>query len=301
MSVVSTYTSHSRAFRLPWQMAQLGRINQLIALYESDHGLVLDGGELGEILLPTREVPEGSEPGNALNVFISRDSEDRLVATTQQPSCQVGEIAALEVVSVHPRAGAFLDWNFPKDLLLPFKEQNHRIKEGEVAVVKVLHDEVSDRIIATSKINRFLNQSRPHYKTGDPVALIIQERTPLGYMAVIDQRFNGLIHESSLQHPIRIGESFDGFIAAVKPDGKIDLSLEKVGYGRVTQLTDRILEALEKNNGRIPLTDKSSPGDIRRAFGASKKAFKQALGALYRQRRISLENNGISLARKSGN
>lgn len=282
-------------------MPQLGRINQLIALHKSDHGLFLDGGDLGEILLPTKEVPEGSEPGDELKVFLSRDSEDRLVATTQKPSCEVGEIAPLEVISVHPRAGAFLNWDFPKDLLLPFKEQNHRVKEGEIAVIKVLHDEVSDRIIATSKINRYLNQIQPRYQTGDQVSLIIQERTPLGYMAIVDQRFRGLIHESSLQHRIHIGESMTGFIAAVKPDGKIDLSLQQVGYGRVTQLTDRIIEAMEKNGGRIPLTDKSSPEEIQRAFNVSKKAFKQAVGALYRQQRVSLETTGIALIENSGN
>jgi predicted RNA-binding protein (virulence factor B family) len=213
----------------------------------------------------------------------------------------VGEIAPLEVISVHPRAGAFLNWDFPKDLLLPFKEQNHRVKEGEIAVIKVLHDEVSDRIIATSKINRYLNQTQPRYQTGDQVSLIIQERTPLGYMAIVDQRFRGLIHESSLQHRIHIGESMTGFVAAVKPDGKIDLSLQQVGYGRVTQLTDRIIEAMEKNGGRIPLTDKSSPEEIQRAFNVSKKAFKQAVGALYRQQRVSLETTGIALIENSGN
>ncbi|MEM9282809.1 MAG: S1-like domain-containing RNA-binding protein [Verrucomicrobiota bacterium] len=276
-------------------MALIGKTNALVALRETDHGLVLDGAELGEILLPNAEVPEGAEPGDEIKVFISRDSEDRLVATSQTPNCEVGDVVALEVVSLHHRAGAFLDWGFPKDLLLPYREQNKRVREGDRVVVKVLLDSVSNRIIATSRINRFLNKSQPHFHPGDAVSLIIHEKTPLGYMAVIDQRFRGLIHENRISRPLHVGEALDGYIAEVKEDGKIDLSLEPIGYSRVTQLTDRILEAVQQRGGKIPLTDKSSPEAIREAFGTSKKAFKQAVGALYRQRKIELTSDGIRL------
>tara|TARA_R110002096_G_scaffold92332_5_gene208760 strand:+ start:41 stop:898 length:858 start_codon:yes stop_codon:yes gene_type:complete len=278
-------------------MAQLGKSNHLVVIRDSDHGFFLDGEELGELLLPTCEVPEGFEQGDIVDVFVARDSEDRLVATTRKPKCEVGEFAALEVVAVHPRAGAFLDWGLAKDLLLPFKEQVEKVKEGEFAVIRVMHDTVSDRIVATTRINRFLNQTQPLYCTGDSVALIIQERTPLGFMAVIDQRFRGLLHNSQIQRPVRIGDTFEGFIAVVHDDGKIDLSLEQVGYGRVTELTDLILERLKQKGGRIEVSDKSSPEEIRRVFSTSKKAFKQAVGALYRKRLIKLDGASLVLTK----
>lgn len=276
-------------------MAELGRTNRLVIVRDSDHGFYLDGEELGEILLPTREVPEDVEQGDEVEVFLMRDSEDRLIATSQKPWCEVGDFAALEVKSVHPKVGAFLDWGMPKDLLLPFREQLGRVKEGQLVIVRVLLDKVSDRIVATARTNRFLNQTFPPYGIGEEVSLIVQERTPLGYLAIVNQRHRGLLHESHLRHPLQIGEELSGYIAKVKEDGKIDLSLDAVGYGRVTNLSDRILEELQQAGGELGIGDKSSPEEIRNRFDTSKKAFKQALGALYRDRKIVLEPNRISL------
>ncbi|MEM9017116.1 MAG: S1-like domain-containing RNA-binding protein [Verrucomicrobiota bacterium] len=280
-------------------MAELGKSNDLVIVRDSDHGFFLDGGELGEILLPNNEVPEGVEQGDLVDVFVALDSEDRIVATTQKPVCEVDQFAALEVKEVNSNIGAFLDWGLTKDLLLPFREQPRRVRKGEVAVVRVLVDEVSQRIIATGRTNRFLNQSRPRYTTGEKVDLIIQERSPLGYLAIVNQAHRGLLHHSQLTRPLRIGETMEGYIAAVKEGDKIDLSLEPVGYGRVTSLSERILEKLKENGGRLELNDKSPPEEIRRAFGCSKKAFKQAVGALYRERVVQLVDGGIELLPQS--
>ncbi|MDA8908608.1 S1-like domain-containing RNA-binding protein [bacterium] len=280
-------------------MAQLGKTNTLLIVRDSDFGFYLDGGELGEILLPNAEVPQGVEQGDEVEVFVSRDSEDRIVATVQKPVVEVGQFAALEVTAVNSNIGAFLDWGLSKDLLLPFREQPFHVRVGQLAVVYVMIDEVSNRIVATLKTNRFLDKTRADYQVGEPVSFIIQERTPLGYMAIVNQAHRGLLHESRISRPLKIGETFDGYIAAMKEQGKIDLSLEPVGYGRVTDLSGQIMEKLGQNGGHLKVSDKSSPEEIRRMFQTSKKAFKQALGALYRKRLIEMKDGGISLLKKS--
>ena len=252
-------------------MALLGRINTLLIVRESDHGFYLDGGPLGEILLPTREIPADVEQGDEVPVFVSRDSEDRIVATTKLPNCQVGDFAGLNVIEVHPRVGAFLDWGFPKDLLLPFGEQTRKVGTGERVVVKVIIDEKTDRIVATTKLGRYLDKTPPRYDTGQPVNLIVLEKTPLGYAAIIDRKHRGLIHESEVHRPLSPGDELQGYVRAVREDYKVDLSLEPVGYSRVTDLSDRILQLLKENGGRIAIGDQSPPEAIRETFGASKK------------------------------
>lgn len=276
--------------------AQLGKINRLIILRDSDHGFYLDGGELGEILLPNREVPEDVEQGDEVEVFISRDSEDRIVATSSRPVCEVGDFVMLEVKAVNRKIGAFLDWGYPKDLLLPFREQLRRVKPGEKVLVHVYLDEVSNRIVASARTNRFLNKRRPEYDIADEVSLLIQEVTPLGYMAIIDGQFRGLLHRERVSRTLRVGEKYDGYIAALKPDEKIDLSLEPIGYRRVTTLGDRIMTELDEEGGKLPFGDKTAPEEIRNHFGVSKKAFKQALGALYRERKIKVAPDSIEKA-----
>lgn len=280
-------------------MARLGKTNTLPIVRDSDFGFYLDGGELGDILLPNAEVPQGVEQGDEVEVFVSRDSEDRIVATVQKPFVEVGQFAALEVMSINSNIGAFLDWGLSKDLLLPFREQPFRVRVGQLALVYVMVDEVSNRIVATLRTNRFLDKTRANYQTGEAVTFIIQERTPLGYMAIVNQEHRGLLHESRINRPLKIGETFDGYIAEMKEEGKIDLSLEQVGYGRVTGLSSQILEKLKENDGRLNVSDKSSPEEIRRLFQTSKKAFKQALGALYRKRLIEMKEGSIYLVKKS--
>lgn len=279
-------------------MALLGRINKLIIVRESDHGFYLDGGVLGEILLPTREIPAEAEQGDEVSVFVSRDSEDRIVATTALPNCQVGDFAGLTVLEVHPRVGAFLDWGFPKDLLLPFGEQSRKVGSGERVVVKVIIDEKTNRIVATTKLGRYLDKSPPRYDTGQPVTLIVLEKTPLGYAAIIDRKHRGLIHESEVHRPLSPGDELPGYVRAVREDYKVDLSLEPVGYSRVTDLSQRILGQLRAEGGHIAIGDQSPPEMIRETFGASKKAFKQAVGSLYKRRLIELAPESITLVGK---
>ena len=276
-------------------MAQIGKRNTLGIVRESSPGLYLDGGELGEILLPGRYIPPNLGPGDLLDVFVYLDSEDRLVATTETPQVMVGEFAALKVISVNPRIGAFLDWGLPKDLLLPFREQDGHVRIGQRVVVAVYLDPKSNRLVATMRLNRHLSRNPPTYGTGQQVNLLITERTPLGYNAIIENAHRGLLYHSNLGAPLDIGQALKGFVRAISPAGKIDLSLDASGYKRVASLRDQIVEALKANGGRLTFDDSSSPESIRETFGASKKAFKQALGALYKERRIQFLNPGIEL------
>lgn len=276
-------------------MAQIGRRNSLPVLHSTPHGVYLDGGELGEILLPNRYIPKGTSLGDVLDVFIYRDSEDRLVATTEKPLATVGEFATLEVVSVNRQIGAFLNWGLPKDLLLPFREQAEKVAIGEKVVAYIMLDPKTDRIIATTRLNRHLSRERPPFRSSQAVSLLITARTPLGYNAIIEGTHAGLLYHSNIGAPLQVGQRVSGFISAIHPGGKIDLSLDASGYQRVASLTDRILDALKNNQGRLPFDDDSPPEVIRSQFDASKKAFKQALGALYRQRRIRFTRPGIEL------
>jgi uncharacterized protein len=276
-------------------MAAIGQRNLLSIVRTSDPGLYLDGGALGEILLPRRYVPRNVGPGDLLDVFIYRDSEDRLVATTETPHATVGQFACLKVISVNRQIGAFLDWGLSKDLLLPFREQDIPVRPGQRVVVFVYLDPKTDRIVATTRLNRHLNRTPATYKMGQPVELVIVGKTPLGYNAVVENAHLGLLYHNNLSSALSPGQKVKGFVRTVRPGGKIDLSLDASGYKRVASLTDQILEALAKNGDRLEFDDDSSPKVIREKFGVSKKAFKQALGALYKSRRIRFLNPGIQL------
>jgi predicted RNA-binding protein (virulence factor B family) len=276
-------------------MAQLGRISSLTVVRDTPQGLYLDGGALGELLLPARLVPLGLAIGEAVEVFVYRDSEDRLVATTERPRACVGEFACMRVKDLHPRAGAFLDWGLSKDLLLPFKEQRPKVEVGQDVVVAVVLDEDTDRIIATTYLDRHFSRDVPPYAAGAEVDLLIFGRGDLGYNAIVDGRFRGLLYHAGLTVPLRRGSRHRGFVTLVREDGKIDLSLDASGYERIGPLAEQVLAELERVGGRLNFDDSSSPEEIRRRFGASKKAFKQALGALYRERRIRFLEPGIQL------
>ncbi|MEO6742774.1 MAG: S1-like domain-containing RNA-binding protein [Chthoniobacteraceae bacterium] len=277
-------------------MAILGKRNTLPIVRQAPPGFYLDGGTHGEILLPGRYLPGGGEPGETVDVFVYRDSEDRLVATTETPLAMVGEFAFLRVVSEMPSIGAFLDWGLEKDLLLPRREYAGGIRPGGRALVHVMLDERSDRIVATARLNRHLNLTPPSYSEGQAVKLIVESETPLGYKAIINGAHTGLLYAAECGAALSIGQSLDGFIRSVRPDGKIDLGLDPAGHRRLEPLSGKILAALKAAGGRLPFHDGSSPEDIRSALGMSKKAFKQAIGVLYRERRIIIEPDGIRLA-----
>jgi predicted RNA-binding protein (virulence factor B family) len=276
-------------------MASIGKRNTLSIERASSPGLYLNGGELGEILLPGRYIPSDVKPGARLDVFVYLDSEDRLVATTETPRAMVGEFAHLKVISVHPRVGAFLDWGLPKDLLLPFREQDFPVRVGQWVVAYVYLDAHTNRIVATTRLHRHLNRDETTYREGQPVNFLITGKTPLGYNAIVENAHRGLLYHDNLAAPLLAGQRLKGFIRTVRPGGKLDLSLDASGYKRVAPLKDRIVEALESHGGRLAFDDDSSPEAIREKFGSSKKAFKQALGALYKSRRIRFANPGIQL------
>ncbi|MEI6534506.1 MAG: S1-like domain-containing RNA-binding protein [Verrucomicrobiaceae bacterium] len=276
-------------------MIQTGKWNKLRILRETMSGLFLDGGVVGEILLPGRYIPRGGFPGPQADVFIYRDSEDRLIATTETPKAVAGEFASFDVVDFKPGVGAFLDWGLAKDLLLPLKNMRIPARPGERVVAFVCLDEATDRIVATTKFDRHLDLSSPPYKEGDRVDLLIESETPLGWGAIIDGRHRGLMYQGETGAQPRIGDRVKGFVRSVRPDGKIDLGLDDAGYQRIAPLSEQIIEKLKSAGGSLPHHDKSTPEEIRAAFGCSKKAFKQALGALYSEKRIRITNGGFEL------
>jgi uncharacterized protein len=276
-------------------MATIGRRNTLTVLRDSTPGIYLDGGEHGEILLPNRYVPREVVMGDRLEVFVYRDSEDRLVATTETPRATVGEVATLRVISINRQVGAFLDWGLAKDLLLPFREQTGPVQVGQDVVVRVYLDEKTQRIVASMKLHRDSAIEPPNYRTGQQVEFFITDKTPLGYKTLVEGKHPGLLYHEGISVPVAIGQKLKGFVRVLRPDGKIDLSLDQAGYRRVAPLALRIVQALQRSRGRLGLDDDSPPEAIRQAFGASKKAFKQALGTLYKARRIRFSKSGIEL------
>ncbi len=277
-------------------MPQIGKFNILRILKTVDFGLYLDGKELGEILLPRRYVPEGCGVGDRLKVFLYHDSEDRLIATTQQPLAQVGELVLLKAVAVD-KFGAFLDWGLPKDLLVPFSEQRQRMQVGKFYPVYVFLDVVTQRIAASSRLDKFTSYQTPPFVKGQPVSLVISDETEMGYKAIIDKRALGVLYHNETFQKLRQGQHIGGFIKNVRSDGKIDLMLEKPGYEKVTALSEKILAALQAGGGFLKVGDQTPAEQIQAMFGTSKKNFKKAVGALYKARRILLEADGIAIAR----
>jgi predicted RNA-binding protein (virulence factor B family) len=275
-------------------MAQIGKINHLEVLKELDFGIYLDGGDLGEILMPKRYVPEGTMLGDFIEAFIYLDSEDRLIATTEKPLASVEEFALLEVVSVTP-VGAFLNWGLPKDLFVPFREQRKPMELGKKYLVYVYLDTDTKRIAASSKIENYLDNIPVDYDENEEVDLIIVNETDLGYNAIIDYSHLGVLYKNEVFQELNPGDKVQGFIKKIRTDGKIDLRLDKIGYEKITSFVDRIIVELQKNKGFLPLTDKSSPEEIYKTFKISKKNFKAAIGALYKKRFIALEEDGIRL------
>ncbi len=276
-------------------MALIGKRNRLTILYETDSGYYLDGEELGEILLPGKYIPRGSRPGEIVDVFLYRDSEDRLVATTEYPLAMVGQFASLRVVGMNARVGCFLDWGLSKDLLLPIREQKEGLEIGYWVVVAVLLDQRTDRIVASARISRHLDLTPPIYQEGEEVELLIIGATDLGFKAIVNNAHTGLLYRAEVAGELKMGQKMNGYIRVVRADGKIDLGLDRAGHRRIIDYQGDIMESLEAAGGAMPYDDKSSPEEIREVFGMSKKAFKQAIGTLFKARRIMIANGGIRL------
>ncbi|CDD51282.1 putative uncharacterized protein [Bacteroides sp. CAG:875] len=274
---------------------KLGKYNQLEVVKEVDFGVYLNGDEDGEILLPKRYVPEGTKPGDVLNVFIYLDMEERLVATTLQPYVQVGEFACLEVAWVN-QFGAFLNWGLMKDLFVPFREQKMKMQKGKRYVVYVHLDEESYRIVASAKVEHFLSTEKPDYQPGQEVEVLVWQRTELGYKVIVENKFSGMLYHNEIFQPLEVGMRLTAFIKQVRPDGKIDLVLQKAGARKVDDFSEVLWQYIKDNDGFTPLNDKTDAEVIYHTFGVSKKTFKKAVGDLYKKRRIVLEEDGIHLA-----
>ena len=273
---------------------ELGKFNQLEVVKEVDFGVYLDGGEEGEILLPTRYVPEDCKIGDILNVFLYLDMDERQIATTLTPFVQVGQFACLEVSWVN-QYGAFLNWGLMKDSFVPFREQKMKMQVGRKYVVHAHLDEESYRIVASAKVERYLSKEKPEYAAGEEVNILIWQKTDLGFKAIIDNKYSGLLYENEIFSSIETGMEMKAFVKQVREDGKVDLILQKPGFEKVDDFAKTLLDYIKEQGGRIHLNDKSPAEDIYDTFGVSKKTFKKGVGDLYKKRLIALHEDGIAL------
>ena len=275
-------------------MLNIGNYNTLRIIKILSFGAYLDGGEGKEILLPTRYVPNGAQVGDEVEVFIYHDNEGRLIATTLHPNAVVGEFAFMQVKSVNTM-GAFLDWGLMKDLLVPYKEQKLTMREGKWYLVYVRLDHVTGRVMASARIEKFLNNIPPKYEFNQEVSLLVADDTEIGYKVIVNNLHWGMVYHNQVFQRLEKGEHLKGYVKEIREDDKLDISLAPLGYQKVDGVAQTILQALQVQNGFLPVHDKSDPEVIYSLFRCSKKAFKQAIGALYRQHRIALEPDGIRL------
>lgn len=290
-------------------MIQLGKYNTLTLVRFTDHGAYVDGGQVGEILVPKAYVRPEMHPGDTIDAFVYLDQQERLVATLEEPLAQVGDFAYLEVSWVN-QYGAFLDWGLMKDLFVPFGEQKKTMEQGNSYIIYVHVDEQTKRIVGTAKVDRYLKPApRKDYYRGKTVDLLVWQKTQLGLKVIVDNKYAGLIYNDELETLYaqyqkmedgtgffpRTGDRLEGTVVTVRDDGRLDISLQKVGKGRFRDFADQLLVELEDAGGFLAYTDKSDSEAIAERFGVSKKTFKRAVGTLYKARKIQLQDDGIRL------
>lgn len=280
-------------------MTDIGKINTLTVKKKVDAGALLDGGAVGDVLLPKKYVSRKCRPGDKLDVFVYIDREKRLLATLKKPFASIGQVARLQVVATSA-AGAYLAWGLDHDLFVPSREQSDPMEKGESHLVFLFLDERTSRVTASSRLNQFLGQNPPAYNEGAVVDLLISEQTDLGYKAVVDHSHWGLIYKNEVLDALRPGQHMKGYIKAIRADFKIDISLRQTGHKGIDTLSNTILETMQAGGGRLAVSDKSPPDEIYALFGVSKKRFKKAIGALYKRNLITFGANGIRLSKKSG-
>ena len=273
-------------------MVEIGKYNTLKIVKDLDFGVYLDGGDDLEILLPARYVPRNVKPGDEVEVFIYHDNEGRIIATTAKPLAIVGEFQWMECKSVNDM-GAFLEWGLMKDLLVPFREQKMPMREGKWYLVYVHLDHVTKRIVASARVDKFLDNVPPVYEFNQEVNLLVADETEIGYKVIINNLHWGLVYHNEIYRRLERGEHLKGYIKEVREDEKIDVSLTRLGYEKVEGIAGIILDALKVQKGFLPVHDKSPADEIYSLFGCSKKSFKQAIGALYKKKLISIEPTGI--------
>ena len=273
-------------------MTKIGDMNRLEIMRTDERGYILDGGALGEIFLSSKQMATSYSAGDKVAVFVYLDSEDKPAATTRRPLARVGQFAHLEVVDVNP-VGAFLDWGLPKHVLVPFDEQKVPMREGESHIVRLYLDSKTERIVATSKVDRFLKSENESFEPSEAVDLLVYASTDIGYKCIVNHSHWGILFYDDVFERLKIGQRIKGYIKQIREDSKINLCLNLPGYEGIEAFSEAIMETLRKEGGFIPLNDKSTPADIHARFGVSKQMFKRAVGALYKQRRITLEKEGI--------
>ncbi|MBU0483345.1 MAG: GntR family transcriptional regulator [Proteobacteria bacterium] len=276
-------------------MAQIGRLNKLTIKRKGEEGFLLDGGESGDVLLAKKDVPKDCQPGDEVEVFVYVDRGKCLRATTQKPFATVGQFAKLRVAA-NTKSGSFMDWGMQKDLLVPKSEQQDEMAEGKSYIVYVFLDEKTNRVAASSKLDKFFSLELPDYDEGEEVELFIFGQSDLGYQAIINNSHVGMVYKNEVFKKLLIGQRLKGYIKKIREDFKIDLSLQKLGYQNVGDSSQIILKIIKDLGGKIAVTDKTPPEEIYSLFGVSKKTFKKAIGALYKKRLITIDDKGIKLA-----
>jgi len=276
-------------------MIAIGEYNELQVLRDTSSGLFLGDNAGQDVLLPGKYIPVGTQVGDKLKVFIYKDSEDRPVATTETPKVTLHRFAMLKAVMVN-EIGAFLDWGLEKHLFVPYREQNKKMEEGRYYMIYLFLDEQTDRLVASAKINQFLDNETLTVRTGDAAEILIWEKTDLGYNVIVNQLHKGLIYDNEVFTEIIPGQTVNGFIRNIREDRKLDISLQQQGYGQVEPSAQKLLDVLKANKGFLDLGDDSPPELITRRLQMSKKTFKKAVGALYRKKLIVLKEDGIHLA-----
>lgn len=277
-------------------MTQLGKINTLSIVKHVDFGVYLDGENMGEILMPKRYVTPDMKDGDEVTVMVYLDGEERYVATTEVPLAQVGDFAWLKVNKIE-NAGAFLDWGLSKELLVPFSEQKIKIEEGRSYLVYIYIDKVTDRITASMKLEKFFDSTTPEYTKNEEVDIIVWTPTEIGYKAIVNGKHQGVLYKNEVFKKLVTGQKMKAYIKKLREDGKIDLILDKPGYVKIDSTAQSIMTLLEKAGGFLPYNDKTDPEVIYNIFGISKKAFKQSIGNLFKQRMITLSDKGIEKAK----
>ena len=274
---------------------KLGDYNKLTVVRRADFGLYLDGGREGEILMPAKYVPEGTQIGDQVDVFLYLDQEERLIATTEKPLARVGDFAYLECAWVN-KYGAFLKWGLLKDLFCPFREQKQRMQVGRRYIVYIHIDSQSYRIVATAKIDRYLNPNPAPFNNGQEVSLLVWQKTELGFKVIADNQYPGLIYDTQIYQSIHTGDRLRGYVSQVRDDGKLDISLQPTGRQMTEDFAETLLNYLHDHAGHCPYGDKSDAEEIKTTFRVSKKTFKKAIGDLYRRRLITITDHSITLA-----
>jgi predicted RNA-binding protein (virulence factor B family) len=278
-------------------MIEIGKYNRLEVKTSSPIGLYLTDGR-DDVLLPKKYVPESTEVGDEMEVFVYLDNENRPIATTLEPNAYVDDFAFLKVKDVN-EFGAFLDWGIAKDIFVSYAEQRVEMSVGEYYIVYIFLDDVSGRIAATSKWNKYIDTDTSVLQVGDEVELMIAEKTDLGYKAIVDNQFEGLIYANEVFGELKTGDMKRGYVKLIRDDGKIDLRLTPQGYTHIEESQNVLLRQLEANDGTLPLGDKSQPEEIYERLKMSKKAFKKAAGGLFKDRKITISDFEIKLVNQN--